>query len=184
MTFEIRLGNPGDIDGAARVWARATAKRDGKVEIASLEAAKAVLLDSLRKERSTFVVAAHERAIIGFATAEPTTSAQVAEVRFVGVDPDNWGSGVGGTVMARLADELASAAFLSAQLLVYAHNAPARRLYERMGWAWDEQKPSLHPRTGKAEVRYQLRLDADRQQRGPSRTRAGSVSPSARPNTW
>ena len=144
MKSEVRLGNPGDIDGAARVWARATAKRDGKGEVASLEAAKAVLLDSLQKERSTFVVAAHESAITGFATAEPTASAQVAEVRFVGVDPDYWGSRVGGMVMTRLADELASAGFLSAQLLVYVHNAPARRLYERMGWTWDRQKPSLH----------------------------------------
>jgi ribosomal protein S18 acetylase RimI-like enzyme len=162
MESEARLGNPADIDGAARVWARATAKRDGELEIASLEAAKAVLLDSLQKERSTFVVADHKSAVIGFATAEPTTSPQVAEVRFVGVDPDYWGRGVGGTVMARLTDELASAGFLSAQLLVYADNAPARRLYERMGWTRDRQKPSLHPRTGKAEVRYHLRLDAAR----------------------
>jgi ribosomal protein S18 acetylase RimI-like enzyme len=158
MKSEVRLGKPADIDGAAMVWARATAKRDGKEEIASPEAAKAVLLDSLQKERSTFVVAAHESAVIGFATAEPTTSAHVAEVRFVGVDPDYWGSGVGGTVMARLADELSSAGFPSAQLLVYAHNAPARRLYERMGWTWDQEKPSPYRRTGKAEVRYHLRL--------------------------
>lgn len=162
MKSEARLGNLADIEGAARVWARATAKRDGELEIASLKAAKAVLLDSLQKERSTFVVADHKSAVIGFATAGPTTSPQVAEVRFVGVDPDYWGRGVGGTVMARLADELASAGFLSAQLLVYADNAPARRLYERMGWTWDRQEPSLHPRTGKAEVRYHLRLDPAR----------------------
>ena len=155
---EVRLGDPGDIDGAARVWARATAERDGTAEIAPLEAAKAVLLDSLEKQGSTFVVAARESAVIGFATAEPTASAQVAEVRFVGVDPDYWESGVGGALLARLADELASAGFRSAQLLVYAHNVPARRLYERMGWTWDQQEPSLHPRTGKPEVRYHLRL--------------------------
>lgn len=158
MTSEVRLGDPGDIDGAARVWARATAKRDGKAEIPSLEAARVVLLDSLQKERSTLVVAANEGAIIGFATAEPATPPAVAEVRFVGVDPDCWGHGVGGAVMARLADELASAGFLMAELLVYAHNAPARRLYERMGWTWDQQELSLHPRTGKPEVRYHLRL--------------------------
>jgi GNAT superfamily N-acetyltransferase len=160
MESEIRLGNAVDIDGAATVWARATAKRDGEAEIPSLEAARAVLLDSLQKERSTFVVAAHDSAVLGFAIAEPTASAQVAEVRFVGVDPDYWGRGVGGRVLARLTDELASAGFLSAQLLVYAHNAPARRLYEHMGWTWDRQNPSPHPRTGKAEVRYHLRLEA------------------------
>jgi ribosomal protein S18 acetylase RimI-like enzyme len=60
--------------------------------------------------------------------------------------------------MARLVDELVSSGFLSAQLLVYADNASARRLYERMGWTWDEQEPSVHPRTGKPEVRYLLIL--------------------------
>jgi ribosomal protein S18 acetylase RimI-like enzyme len=159
VTSGIRLGTPDDLDGAAAVWARATARRDGEVEIPPLEAARAVLLDSLQDERSTFVVAVREGVVIGFATAEPAGAGDVAEVRFVGVDPDCWGSGVGGAVMARLAEELAAAGFRSAQLLVYAHNASARRLYERMGWVWDQQDPSPHPRTGKPEVRYRLRLD-------------------------
>jgi len=158
MKPEVRLGDPGDVDGAARVWARATAKRDGEVKIAPLEAARAVLLESLRKKRSTLVVAAHNGVVIGFATAQPVACSRVAEVRFVGVDPDYWGHGVGGVVMARLADELAAAGFRSAQLLVYADNVSARRLYERMGWAWDQQNPSLHQRTGKPEVRYHRRL--------------------------
>lgn len=154
----VRLGEPGDLDGAAAVWARATATRDGEEEIPSLDAARAVLLDSLGDERSIFVVAVDGSAVIGFATAEPAGSPEVAEVRYVGVDPDRWGSGVGGVVMARLADELAAAGFLAAQLLVYADNGSARRLYERMGWAWDGQEPSLHPRTGKPEVRHRRRL--------------------------
>lgn len=158
MKPEVRVGSPGDIDGAALVWARATAKRDGKAHIPPLEAARDVVLDSLRQERSTFVVASNAGVVIGFATAEPTTSARVAEVRYVGVDPDHWGYGVGGMVIARMAGELASAGFRSAQLLVYADNDAARRLYERLGWAWDEQEPSIHPRSGKPEVRYHLSL--------------------------
>jgi ribosomal protein S18 acetylase RimI-like enzyme len=154
----VRLGGPEDIDGAAAVWARATATRDGEAEIPSLDAARAVLLDSLRDERSTFVVAVGGSAVIGFATAEPVGSADVAEVRYVGVDPAHWGTGVGAAVMARLAAELAAAGFLAAQLLVYADNASARRLYERMDWTWDGQEPSLHPRTGKPEVRYVIVL--------------------------
>ena len=160
MKSGIRPGNPGDVDGAARVWARATARLDGRAEIPPLAAARDVLLDSLQHERSTFVVAVRESEVIAFATAEPTVAADVAEVRFVGVDPDHWGSGIGGAVMARLAEELAAAGFGSAQLLVYADNAPARRLYERLGWDWDRQEPSPHPRTGKPEVRYRLRLGA------------------------
>jgi GNAT superfamily N-acetyltransferase len=155
---DVRLGGPGDVDGAARVWARATAKRDGKAEIPPVEAAKAVLLDSLGAERSTLVVAVDEGAVLGFATAEPTASRRVAEVRYVGVDPDRWGSGVGGLVLARMAEELPAAGFHAAQLLVYADNAPARRLYERMGWRPGQHEPTLHPRTHKPEVRYHLSL--------------------------
>jgi ribosomal protein S18 acetylase RimI-like enzyme len=162
MSLDVRLGDPGDIDGAAMVWARATARRDGEAEVAPLGAARAVLLDSLRKQRSILIVAATKSAVIGFATAEPTTSSHAAEVRYVGVDPDHWGGGVGAIVMARLAEELASAGFVSAQLLVYTDNTAARRLYERMGWVWDEQEPSLHPRSGKPEIRYRLRLNAAR----------------------
>jgi L-amino acid N-acyltransferase YncA len=158
---EVRLGGPGDIEGAARVWARATAKRDGETEIPPLEAAKAVLLDSLGAARSTFVVVVDEGAVVGFATADPAASQRVAEVRYVGVDPDHWGSGVGGQVLARLADELAAAEFRAAQLLVYADNAAARRLYERLGWRLSGQEPSPHPRTGKPEVRYHLLLMED-----------------------
>jgi ribosomal protein S18 acetylase RimI-like enzyme len=158
---DVRLGGPGDIDGAALVWARATAKRDDRAEIPPVEAAKAVLLDSLGAERSTFVVAADGGVVVGFATAEPTASSRVAEVRYVGVDPERWGSGVGGLVLARMAEELPAAGFHAAQLLVYADNAPARRLYDRLGWTWDEQEPSLHPRTGKPEVRYRLSLEEE-----------------------
>jgi ribosomal protein S18 acetylase RimI-like enzyme len=155
---DVRLGDPGDIDGAALVWARATAKRDGKAEIPRVEAARAVLLDSLGAEGSTLVVALDDGVVVGFATAEPTASRRVAEVRYVGVDPDHWGRGVGGLVLARMEEELPSAGFDAAQLLVYADNAPARRLYERMGWRRGEHEPTLHPRTQKPEVRYHLSL--------------------------
>jgi ribosomal protein S18 acetylase RimI-like enzyme len=158
MEPEVRLGDSGDIDGAALVWARATARRDGKAEIPPLDAARDVVLDSLRQERSTLVVADNEGVVIGFATAEPTLSSRVAEVRYLGVDPEYWGYGVGRMVIACMADELASAGFDSAQLLVYVDNDAARRLYERMGWTWDEQEPSIHPQTGKPEVRYHLSL--------------------------
>jgi L-amino acid N-acyltransferase YncA len=82
VKLEVRLGDLRDVDGAAQVWARATANRDGKREIPPLEAAKRVLLNSLQKERSTFVVAANEGQVLGFATAEPHMSQRIAETRF------------------------------------------------------------------------------------------------------
>jgi ribosomal protein S18 acetylase RimI-like enzyme len=160
VKLEVRLGHASDVDGAAQVWARATSKRDGKREIAPLAAAKDVLLDSLQTKGSIFVVAADRGEVLGFATAEPAASSRVAEVRYVGVDPDRWGCGIGRMVLARMADELASAGFRSAQLLVYADNVPARRLYEGMGWEWDRHQPSIHPHTGKPEVRYLLPLSS------------------------
>ena len=158
MSFEVRLGDTGDADGAAMVWARATAKRDGKSEVAPLAAARAVVLARLEEPRPIFVVATNASAVVGFAIAAPTTSASIAEVHYVGVDPEHWGDGVGAAVMARLAGELTSAGFGSAQLLVYADNVPARRLYERLGWVWDGEEPTLHPRSGRPEVRYSQQL--------------------------
>lgn len=40
VKLEVRLGDLRDVDGAAQVWARATAKREGTREIPPLEAAK------------------------------------------------------------------------------------------------------------------------------------------------
>lgn len=160
VTLEVRLGDPSDVDGAARVWARATAKRDGKLEIPPLEAARSVLLDSLRRRRSIFVVVADGSEVVGFASAEPAASSGVAEVRYVGVDPGHWSCGVGKMVLGRMAHEVALAGFRSAQLLVYADNLPARRLYERMGWEWDGEEPSLHPGTRRPEVRYRLPMSS------------------------
>jgi ribosomal protein S18 acetylase RimI-like enzyme len=59
--------------------------------------------------------------------------------------------------MQFLAAELAGAGFLDAQLLVYADNGKAVRLYEQLGWR-PEGPLAPHPRTGRAEQRYRLRL--------------------------
>lgn len=159
MRLEVRLGDTADIDGAAKVWARATAKRDGEAEVPPLAAARAVVVNRLQEERSIFVVAANESGVVGFAIAAPAASVRRAEVHYVGVDPEHWGGGVGVAVMTRLAGELTSAGFASAQLLVYADNVAARRLYERVGWIWDGREPTIHPRSGRPEVRYRLRLE-------------------------
>ncbi len=59
--------------------------------------------------------------------------------------------------MQFMAVELAAAGFLDTQLLVYADNEAAVRLYEQLGWR--PQGPQApHPRTGKPEQRYHLRL--------------------------
>jgi ribosomal protein S18 acetylase RimI-like enzyme len=116
-----------------------------------------VLLGSLGESRSMLVVGTAEGRIVAFATAEPTPTNGTAEVRYLGVDPDHWGRGLGGMILARVAHELASAGFSAAELLVYADNDRARRLYERMGWEHRDEL-SVHPRTGRVELRYRRRL--------------------------
>ena len=160
MHVTARLGSLADVDGAALVWARATAARDGDPDVAPLHAAKAVLLRSLGQEGSILVVAVAHRRIVGFTTAEPAVAAGTAEIRYLGVDPDHWGAGIGQITLAQTMHQLAAAGFLSAQLLVYEDNQRARRLYERAGWTRADDEPSVHPRSGRLEIRYHQDLRA------------------------
>ena len=59
-------------------------------------------------------------------------------------------------VLRALGRQLASAGYDAAQLLVYADNAGARRMYERLGWIADAAPPVPHPRTGRPQQRYLL----------------------------
>jgi ribosomal protein S18 acetylase RimI-like enzyme len=160
VNVEVRLGTCDDLDGAALVWARATAARDGDPDVAPLQAARAVLLGSLGEEGSILVVAVADGRIIGFATAEPATAAETAEIRYLGVDPDHWRDGIGQRILALTVKQLATAGFLSAQLLVYEDNHRARRLYEGAGWTLAGDELSLHPRSGRLEIRYHQDLRA------------------------
>ncbi len=68
------------------------------------------------------------------------------------------GEGLAGMVLRSLARQLAAAGYDAAELLVYADNPAARRLYERLGWIADAAPPTPHPRTGRLEQRYVLLL--------------------------
>jgi ribosomal protein S18 acetylase RimI-like enzyme len=180
----VLLGNERHVDGAAQVWAEATAARDGADRIAPLELSRPVIAGVLSQPGAVLVVAVDDvdgDRVIGFAVAEPVPAASgpavpasgpavaasgpatpaTAEVRYVGVTPRHWGSGLGGTLLRRLCAELAATGYGSAQLLVYTDNAPATRLYRRLGWR-PAGSPRPHPRTGKPEQRYRLSLSGAR----------------------
>ena len=151
----------------AQLWAEATAARDGDPDVAALEVSRPVLAPVLDQPGAVLVIALDEdEQVVAFAVAEPmpghrgpgaAAAAATAEVRYVGVWPGRWGAGLGSGVMRFLAAELAAAGFLDAQLLVYADNEKAVRLYERLGWR--RRGPlAPHPRTGRPEQRYHLRL--------------------------
>lgn len=158
-------GDNRHLDGAAMVWAEATAARDGHSDVAPLEVSRPIIARVLDQPGAVLVVALDDgEQVVAFAVAEPVparagpgAAVQTAEVRYVGVGPQRWGAGLGRSVLRLLCAELAGAGFIEAQLLVYVDNTQAVGLYEQLGWQ-SEGIPAPHSRTGKPEQRYRLRL--------------------------
>jgi len=157
-------GDQSHLDGAAQVWAEATAARDGDPEVAPLDLSRPVIASALgRPGALLFVVLDEHEQVAAFAvagpppSADPESSAGTAEVYYLGVRPSLWGTGLGRGVLRFLCAELAVAGFAEAQLLVYVSNARAARMYDQLGWQ-PQGLPAPHPRTGKPEQRYRLRL--------------------------
>jgi ribosomal protein S18 acetylase RimI-like enzyme len=153
-----------DLDGAARVWAEATAARDEDPDVPPFAIARGVLLDSLARDGCMLLVAVEDDVVVGFATAEPipplTDRARRAQVRYLGVSPDRWGVGIGQRVMQSLVERLKAAGYQSAELAVYVDNAHAINLYEGSGWVLEPGQPVAHRRSGRLERRYRLDLRA------------------------
>ncbi|MFE5325951.1 GNAT family N-acetyltransferase [Embleya sp. NPDC056575] len=155
----LKASGEGHLHGAAEVWARATAARDGDPDVAPTEEARPIIQAVLDASPRAFVlVAVHpDERVVGFAAVRPADTAAVAEVCYVGVHPDRWGEGVGRILMDAVPEHLKSAGFSRAALLVYADNERAVTLYRRLGWRASGE-PVPHPRNGRPEQRYVLDL--------------------------
>ena len=123
---------------AARIWAEATAARDGDAEVAPAGPARARIQQALDASPSSLLLIAVDEggAVVGFATAAPRSPGDetTAELRYIGVLPDAWGRGAGTSLLLSAAALLREASFARAVLEVYADNARAVRLYEKLGW--------------------------------------------------
>jgi ribosomal protein S18 acetylase RimI-like enzyme len=152
-------GGTAHLDGAAQVWAEATAARDGDPDVAPLSDSRPVIAAVLDQPGAVLAVALGERGqVTAFAVARPAGGPPAtAEIEYAGVQPGRWGSGLGSSVLRFLCAELAAAGYQEAQLLCYLENHRAVRLYERLGWQ-AVGSPSPHRRTGKPEQRYRLPL--------------------------
>jgi ribosomal protein S18 acetylase RimI-like enzyme len=152
----IEVGGLDTVDAAARLWAEATAARDGG-SVAPIELARPVIQSVLDvSPRSLLLVAFDGDDVCGFVAIAPS-DADTAEVRYVGVSPRAWGTGVGRELMSAVPSSLAGTGYTRAVLLVYVDNVRAVRLYERLGWR-AEGGPEPHPRSGKPEQRYVLEI--------------------------
>jgi ribosomal protein S18 acetylase RimI-like enzyme len=157
------------IDDAARIWVEATAARDQVAEVPGLEISRPVIQGVLdRSPRAVLLVARiGDGTAAGFAAVEPLTGSDAArqplagsnaaQVSYIGVRPQLWGQGVGGELLLAVRQRLKAAGYARAELSVYVDNGRAAALYQRLGWQ-PCGRPTAHPRTGKPEQRYELRL--------------------------
>lgn len=148
------------IDEAAQIWAEATAARDGHDQVPSPEAARPVIQGVLDRSSRAFLLIARsaDGTAAGFAAIEPVAGCEtIAQVSYIGVRPQLWGQGIGGTLLLESLRRLKAAGYACVELSAYLDNRKAVALYERLGWR-PVGRPAPHRRTGKPEQRYELRL--------------------------
>lgn len=147
-------------DAAARIWALATAHRDGDPDPAPTSAARALIDAVIDSSASTMLAAVDSDTdqVLGFAAIE-IQDGESAELKYLGVDPAAWGRGVAGRLLEGIRLELPRDGVREVCLSVYQDNETAVRAYERAGWV-RVGSPRPHPKTGKPEVVYSLRLAA------------------------
>ncbi|WP_245432104.1 GNAT family N-acetyltransferase [Aminobacter aminovorans] len=142
------------------VWARATAARDNDPDVATLDEARPVIssvLDS--SERALLAIAeAGDGTTVAFGAIAPMPDGKVAELHYVGVDPDHWGKGAAAELLAGITVLLRERGYDAAELAVYSDNDRAVQLYQRLRWR-RLGKPVPHERTGRPEQRYRLILN-------------------------
>jgi ribosomal protein S18 acetylase RimI-like enzyme len=153
------------IDEAAGIWAQATAARDGDPQVPALDIARPVIQGVLdRSPRSLLLIArSADGTAAGFAAIEPVPGGDetAAQISYVGVRPRLWGQRTAETLLIDACRRLEAAGYASVELSVYVDNHRAAALYERLGWQ-AVGPPVPHPRSGKPEQRYVLRLKPSR----------------------
>jgi ribosomal protein S18 acetylase RimI-like enzyme len=153
------------VDDAAQIWAEATAKRDNDPEVAPLAQSRPVIDAVLTSSfRSRLLVAVDSTGqVVGFTTVAPSAGdGAAAEVRYLGVLPSVWGSGVATALLAALPNCLCRAGFTCAVLSVYTDNNAAIASYVRAGWA---PVGDATPHRGSGRLEQQYRQDFGASQR-------------------
>jgi ribosomal protein S18 acetylase RimI-like enzyme len=149
------------LDMAAQIWAEATTTRDGHDETPALDVSRPVIQGVLDRSPQAFLLIARaaDGTAAGFAAVEPVaeSSQTIAQVSHIGVRPQLWGQGIGETLLLETLRRLKAAGYARVELSVYLDNRKAVALYERLGWR-PVGRPAPHPRTGKPEQRYELRV--------------------------
>ena len=117
---------------AARIWAAATAFRDGDPAPATADEALPIIDGALTGPGAALLLAERDGCVVGFALL--TCHEQTVQVQYLGVDPAAWGSGVGAALLTAVASHAARAGARRLELWVYEDNDRAVSLYLRAGW--------------------------------------------------
>jgi GNAT superfamily N-acetyltransferase len=148
-TILIRAARPGDERPVAEVhvasWRRAyRGLLPGEyLERLSVDDREAMWLGAFAdpEPKSGALVAEVDGRIVGFASFGPSRDEDVpertGEVPAIYVEPSVMGKGVGRELLEEATAELRLGGFTRATLWVLEVNTPARRFYEKAGWAWD-----------------------------------------------
>lgn len=119
----------------------------------------------------TEVLVADDDQVIGFCHAGESNDEGWGEIYSIYVDPDHWGRGVGGGLLAAGQERLVGLGFEDALLWVLEDNESARRFYESRGWVPGKRFHVLEiGGTPVTEVRYEIGLG---RVPAPSRGRPG-----------
>ncbi|OYN94286.1 hypothetical protein CGZ96_18150 [Enemella evansiae] len=146
---------------AARIWAKATAKRDeNQASDANSDEAVGLIEETLNhSERSFLLYLTTEEGMMAFAAIEPSRDADetVGEIRYLGVAPGHWGEGWARRLLVAVPGALRENEFGSGELWVYADNIRAIFVYEAMGWIGTTET-RRHPVTNRVEQKFVLKL--------------------------
>ncbi|REJ04046.1 GNAT family N-acetyltransferase [Microbacterium bovistercoris] len=120
------------VHSAASIWARATAMRDGLQRPAPAEDKIPGIRSALAVAGASLHVAERWPDDVGFAVLVP--NGRALELRYLGADPEAWGTGVGGGILEYVEGRARSAGFDELTLWVLEDNERAIGVYERSGW--------------------------------------------------
>ena len=150
----IRPGNvPADIDLCAEIWVRALAARDGSVDGPGMTSR---VQASFANPIVWFAVATAPR--LGFSLVEAVPSRPTAALlRYLAVDPDGAGRGVGSTLLDDAISHSRLQGFATLLLEVRDINARAIELYTRAGFV-PAGAAVPHPLAGYPMQGYELAL--------------------------
>jgi hypothetical protein len=170
--FDVVIAGPGEyLDEAGRIWAEATAFRDGSPDVAALDAARAVIKPVVRSSAQSLLLVAlgNDNDALGFAvavTAGPVHDRR-AELRYLGVRPRAWAAGSRHDSSRPFATRLAAAASSKPNCGCIAITAAPSTCtgVRNRGLSADVR---IHPRSRRREQRYTLTIATEPAQKDRS----------------